>query len=312
MNTSVTSSSPIVHAKPVDFFRELRAPFFTASLVPVALGIAMAYRLSGVVDIPLALITFLGVVAIHAGANTANDYFDHRSGNDEANTRYLRPFTGGSRLIQQGKLAPGHVLFLSMLCFLIGGISGLYLAWRIGWPVLVLSAAGMIGGYAYTAPPLKLGYRGWGELLIAITFGMLPTVGAYYVQARSLALPVFIAALPITFLITAILYVNQFPDYEADKAVAKRNWVVRLGPKPARLPYIALMLLWAPALILAVIRDIIPSSTLISLIMLIPCAIAIRILWNHSDNVQRLAPASALTALSHLGVGLLMTLALCL
>jgi 1,4-dihydroxy-2-naphthoate octaprenyltransferase len=299
-----------VHAKPIDFVRELRAPFFTGSLVPVTFGIALAYHYYGTVNIPLAIVTLIGVLAIHAGANVANDYFDHLSGNDETNTRFIRPFTGGSRLIQQGKLSPTQVLAFSIVCFLIGGISALYLTYIVGWPILALASIGIAGGYAYTAPPPKLVYRGWGELTIAILFGILPTLGAYYVQTRTFESSVLIAALPITLLITAILFVNQFPDYLADKAVAKRNWVVRLGPRLARLPYAAMMLLWVPILILAVSRNIIPPASLMALIMLLPASVAIRIIWTHCETEHRLAPASALTAISHLGVGLLMTIAL--
>lgn len=291
-------------------FRELRAPFFTASLVPAALGIALAHWRTGTVDLPLAWLTMLGVLAIHAGANTANDYFDHRSGNDEVNTRYIRPFTGGSRLIQEGLLAPREVLVLSLACFLAGMVVAAFIVWRTGWPVILPAALGALCGYAYTAPPLKLGYRGWGEPAIALAFGLLPVAGAYYVQTRNLDASVLLAALPVTLLVTAILFVNQFPDYLADKLVDKRHWVVRLGPRAARLPYAMLMLGWAPALAAGVITGALPPASLFALLALLPCAIALVIVWRHFDDESRLAPASLLTVLSHLLVGLVTVTAL--
>lgn len=290
--------------------RELRAPFFTASLVPAALGIALAHWRTGTVDPTLAWLTVAGVLAIHAGANTANDYFDHQSGNDEVNTRYIRPFTGGSRLIQEGLLAPKEVLVLSLACFLAGLVAAAFVVWRAGWPVLLPAALGALCGYAYTAPPLKLGYRGWGEPAIALAFGLLPVAGAYYVQTRNLDASVLLAALPVTLLVTAILFVNQFPDHLADKLVDKRHWVVRLGPRAARLPYAMLMLGWAPILAAAVAAGALPTASLFALLTLLPCTIALVIVWRNYDNEPRLAPASALTVLSHLLVGVVMVLAL--
>ncbi len=297
-------------AKAWILLRELRAPFFTASLVPAAFGIALARWRTGAVDPVLAWLTLLGVLAVHAGANTANDYFDHRSGNDEVNTRYLRPFTGGSRLIQEGLLAPREVLALSLACFLAGGVAAAIIVWIVGWPVLIPAALGIFGGYAYTAPPLKLGYRGWGEPTIALAFGLLPVAGAYYVQTRALDAAVLLAALPLALLVTAILFVNRFPDYLADKLVDKRHWVVRLGPRAARLPYAILMTAWAPALVAGVFVQAIPPASLLALLALFPCAAAIGIVWRHCENEPRLAPASLLTAVSHLLAGLLMILAL--
>jgi 1,4-dihydroxy-2-naphthoate octaprenyltransferase len=284
--------------------QELRAPFFTASAVPVLLGAALAYWHTTHLDWPLFLLTLAGVVLFHAGANTANDYYDHLSGNDAANTRFIRPFSGGSRLIQTGLLAPGMVLALSLSCFAAGGLIGLYLAWRAGGLVLVLGAIGGLAGFFYTAPPLKLGYRGWGELVVAITFGVMPVAGAYYVQTSTLPPRVLAASLPIALLVTAILFINQFPDYEADRAVAKRNWVVRLGPTRARPIYAVLMMLWPLLIAAGVGWRVLPWTTLFALVGILPALAAIRIVWRYAEDPVRMVRANALTILIHLGVGL--------
>lgn len=286
--------------------QELRAPFFTASAVPVLLGAALSYWHTTHLDWPLFLLTLVGVVLFHAGANTANDYYDHLSGNDAANTRFVRPFTGGSRFIQNGLLAPFHVLALSLCCFAAGGLVGLYLAWRAGWVVLLLGVIGGLAGFGYTAPPLKLGYRGWGELVVAITFGVLPVAGTYYVQTSTLPPGILAASLPIALLVTAILFVNQFPDYEADRVVGKRNWVVRLGPMGARPLYAALMLLWPLALAVDIGLRLLPFPTAWAFLGIVPGLIAIRIVWQHADEPSRVVRAGALTIILHLGVGLLM------
>ena len=288
------------------FLQELRAPFFTASIVPVALGAALAHWQTGHFDGSLFFFTLVGVVLIHAGGNTANDYYDHRSGNDAANTRFVRPFTGGTRLIQKGLLTPAQVLGLSLGCFSLGGAIGLWLALRAGWVVAVLGAAGIAGGFCYTAPPLKLGYRGWGELVVGVVFGVLPVMGAYYVQTRTLSPGIVLASLPVAVLVTAILFVNQFPDYEADRAVGKRNWVVRLGPSAARPAYTLLMLLWPLLIVTAVLCHALPPVALWALIGLIPSGLAMAIVWRHCAAPARMATANGLTIAIHLGVGLLL------
>jgi 1,4-dihydroxy-2-naphthoate octaprenyltransferase len=253
----------------------------------------------------LFFLTLAGVTFLHAGANTANDYYDHLSGNDAANTRFVRPFSGGSRLIQKGLLPPFHVLALSLGCLAAGGLIGLYLAWRVGGLVLALGAIGGLAGFFYTAPPFKLGYRGWGELVIALAFGVLPVAGTYYVQTSTLPPRVLAASVPVALLVTAILFVNQFPDYEADRAVGKRNWVVRLGPAGARPLFAALMLLWPLALAVDIGLHLLPFPTAWAFLGIVPGLIATRIVWKHADEPSRVVRAGALTIALHLGVGLL-------
>ncbi len=291
--------------QPKLLIQELRAPFFTASAVPVLLGAALAYARTGHLDGLLFWLTLAGVMLLHAGANTANDYFDHLSGNDAANTRFIRPFSGGSRLIQKGLLPPFHVLALSLSCLAAGSLIGLYLAWRAGGLVLALGTIGGLAGFFYTAPPFKLGYRGWGELVIGLTFGLLPVAGTYYVQTSTLPPGILAASVPVALLVTAILFVNQFPDYEADRAVGKWNWVVRLGPAGARPLYAVLMLLWPLALAVDIGLRLLPLSTAWAFIGLVPGLIAIRIVWQHADEPARVVRAGALTIVIHLGVGLM-------
>ena len=95
--------------------RELRAEFLTASVIPVLLAGAVVHFETALFDWPLFLLTLFGAAFLHIGTNVINDYFDHLSGNDPVNIRYIRPFTGGSRLIQDKLLTPKAVLTTSLL-----------------------------------------------------------------------------------------------------------------------------------------------------------------------------------------------------
>lgn len=290
--------------------QELRAPFFSASIVPVLVGSACAYYHTGQWHWPLFWLTLLGVVCLHAGANVANDYFDHLSGNDAANGDFVRPFTGGSRMIQNNLLTPREVLCLALGCFAAGGAAGLYLFLTVGPPVLWLGLLGMAGGFFYSAPPINLSARGLGEPVIALLFGVLPTLGAYYVQTRHFSCDALILSLSVAMLIFLVLFINQFQDYRADAAVGKRTWVVRLGRRRAALLYTVLMVLW-PVPILAGVGTGRWSAWL--LLALAPGLIAfwtVPRVWRCYDQPRALVPANALTIALHASVGIIMVLVL--
>lgn len=291
------------------WYEELRAPFFTASLVPVLLGTAIAWAKLEVFNAELFLITLLGVLLLHAGTNMANDYFDHRSGNDAINREYVRPFTGGSRMIQKGLVAPRHVLAASLLCFALGSAVGLYLYFTTnGELILALLAVGAASGFFYTAPPLLLANRGLGEFAVALNFGVLVTLGSYYVQTLSPSLEALAASIPVALLITAVLYVNQFPDYAADKAVGKNHLVVRLGRERAVQGYALLSGSAYAFLILSVALGVLTLHALLALAALPYTYNAYATLKKHFATPMLLAPACASTVKAHLYAGVLLSL----
>ena len=227
------------------WLRALRAPFFTATLVPVALGGAVAawqFNIAGLASAwhwPTFWLVMLGAIAAHAGTNLANDYGDHTSRNDERN-KTPSPFSGGSRVIQVGLLAPWQVLAAAMLCFLIAILVGLRLnaalagAAFANTPLLWVGIAGCLLGTAYTLGPYRLSYRGLGEVAVALGFGPIMVLGAHYVMVTNAGMiwdwrTPLIASIPIALLVMAIVWINQFQDAPADAASGKHNWVVRLS-----------------------------------------------------------------------------------
>jgi 1,4-dihydroxy-2-naphthoate octaprenyltransferase len=288
----------------------MRAPFFTASAIPVLVGTALAWNMTGRFDWFKFLLVLIGVPLFNAGTNCANDYYDHRTGNDELNVNPT-PFSGGSRVIQTGVVPPRQMLFASFFFFGLGSIIGLYLnAVTPGNLILYLGIFGLITGFFYTAAPVLIGYRGIGELVVGLDLGTLAIIGAYYVQAHSLNWSVFWISLPIGFLVAAILYINQFPDYDADKAVNKKHLVVRLGKKKAVYGYY--LLIAGTYLVIAgsAIFKMVTPFVLISFLTLPLSWGAVRILKSHYDKFTELIPAQAKTIQTHLFVGLLLSLGL--
>jgi len=292
------------------WIKAIRAPFFTASAIPVLVGTALAWNLTGKFSLYKFFLVLAGVPLFNAGTNLANDYYDHKTGNDDINTT-LTPFSGGSRVIQNGVVPPKHMLIGSFLFFGLGSIIGLYLnAVTPGNIVLYLGIFGILSGFFYTATPVLIGYRGIGELVVGLNLGTLTIIGAYYVQAHSLSWSAFWISLPIGFLVAAILYINQFPDYEADKAVGKRHLVVILGKRKAVYGYY--FLISATYLVIAgsVIFRMVTPFALVSFLTL-PLAVgAVKTLKSNYDKFAELIPAQAKTIQTHLFTGLLLSFGL--
>jgi len=285
-----------------------RAPFFTATVVPICLGAAVAWAATGTFHVGYFVLTLLGALCLHAGTNMTNDYFDHTWGSDEINTEFANPFTGGSRLIQMGLVRPEVYLREGLLFFAAGSLIGVILWLTRGPLVLWLGLIGLFSGYFYTAPPLRLAGTGLGELLIGLNFGPLMVLGSYYTLTQTISWEPVLASLPVGLLIALVVWINQFQDMRADAAVGKRHLVVRLGRKRAATVYGLLLALVYLSLVAAVFLG---DATPFSLLGLLTAPLAVRacqVARTHYDHPRELVPANAATIQIHLLTGGLLTL----
>lgn len=286
----------------------VRAPFFTGIAIPIIFGATLAYYETGAFDWPLFIVALLGGIFAHAAANLSNDYFDHKTTDDDINENFT-PFSGGSRVIQDKILSPGAVLSGAFVCWALALTAGIYLFMVTpGYWVLILAGAGFIGGFFYTAPKIAFSYNRFGELAILVSFGVLPVMGAYYVQTGYLSWSSLITSIPIGFLITAILYINQYPDYDADKAAGKNHLVVVFGKKKAMTGYYFLIFGSYMVVVLAVVFSYLTPYALLSLAT-VPIAIkTVRTFAREYEKVKELIPAMVGTIQIHLLTGLLMSI----
>lgn len=284
----------------------LRAPFLTAVIVPTLVGAALA-RQEGALHAGYLAVTLLGIVCVNAGLNMSNDYFDHLSGND-TNNPHLTPFSGGSRVIQDGVLSPRLVLAGSIAFYVAGVAIGLYLAWARGWALLWIGLLGVFFAFFHNAPPFKLYYLapGVGELAAGIGCGPLVVLGSYYVQTQRLGVEALWASIPMGLLVAAILYINEFPDDAADRAAGKKTLVVTLGRRRAVWGYAVLVVATYLAIVLGVGVRVLPYALLLALLPLPLAYWAIRGAFRDYADVQELIPTNALTIQLHLVTGLLM------
>ena len=217
------------HSKAVILLLATRPKFLVASVAPVLVGSAAGFAVAGTFQPILFLLALLAIMALHAGANVANDYFDHVSGNDWVN-KNPTPFSGGRRFIQQGILSPKATLLTALACLATGSAIGLVIVLLTrSIFILALGLVGLLGGYFYTARPVQLGYKCIGECVIALLFGLLPVYGSYFLQTRAIDPVALLPAMVVSILIFLVILVNEFPDSIADAAVNKRTLIVRFG-----------------------------------------------------------------------------------
>jgi 1,4-dihydroxy-2-naphthoate polyprenyltransferase len=193
-----------------------------AAVAPVLVGTALA----GFANVfhPLRLIAaLLGAIFIQVGTNLSNDYSDARRGADTEDR------LGPVRVTAGGLVPPRQVLVATYVSFALAVLAGIYLIVVAGWQLLLVGAASILAGVAYTGGPRPYGYEGLGEVFVFLFFGIVAVAGSFFVQTRHLNWEAFALAVPVGLLAAAILVVNNFRDVDTDGRAGKRTLAVRLG-----------------------------------------------------------------------------------
>jgi 1,4-dihydroxy-2-naphthoate polyprenyltransferase len=208
-----------------------RAWTLAMPFMSVSVGTAAALR-NGFFSPWTYIAAALGAVALQAGANMVNDYYDYVNGTDSADWNAPESF-GPGLVIQRGLLRPVQVWWGGIVALVFGSIIGLLLVAVCGWPVLVLGLVGVAGAYFYTGAPLQLAYHGLGDLMVFSLMGPGYVLGAYYVQALAFSPTALVASLPMGFLCSGVLQANNLRDIDNDRAHGKHTLAVLIGRKAA-------------------------------------------------------------------------------
>lgn len=216
-----------------------------AAVGPVLVGTALAFADGKFAFRPM-LAALVGALLLQIGSNFANDYFDFFKGVD------THERMGPTRVTATGLLTPQQVRWGMVVVFGLAALDGIFLILVGGWPILLLGAAAILAALAYTGGPLPYGYYGLGEFFVFLFFGFAAVVGTYYVQTLTVTAQVWLAAVPVGALITAVLVVNNYRDRATDAQAHKRTLAVLLGERGARIEFFALIALaYAAAAVLA-------------------------------------------------------------
>ena len=228
------SATPAPQPKFVSWFWATRPFSLTASITPVLVGSALAATV-GAIDWLLYWLALTGSIAIQIGTNLTDEYSDHRKSGGVG--KFLAPH----KVIQRGLLSERAVGFGMAAAFGYGIAAGLVIVAHVGWPILAVGLASVAAAYLYAGGPKPLGTLGLGEPVVFVFMGPLMVMASYYVQREALTWASFYVSLPVAFIVTAILHVNNLRDISEDLEAGKRSIAAAIGVTPSRWLYAAFL-----------------------------------------------------------------------
>ena len=266
-----------------------------AAVAPVLVGTSLASEIK-LINAALALVVAL---ALQIAVNFANDYSDGIRGTDTNRV-------GPTRLVASELATPASVKIASILSFLVAAIAGTLLSFNTSLWLIAVGAVSILAAWGYTGGKRPYGYLGFGELSVFIFFGLVATVGSYYVQVEQISWNAVLLAIPMGCLSCSILVINNLRDLPQDALVNKRTLAVRLGDKKTRIFYALLLIL---AQITAALAGAINYKLLLTLIWIPLTYNALMQVLKGADSKELI---SVLGKTSKLQLLLAVTLAVCL
>jgi 1,4-dihydroxy-2-naphthoate polyprenyltransferase len=281
------------------WIQAFRLHYVPASIFPALLGSVIAWSAFREFNLLYFVMVIIGVTVHHIGLNMIDDVFDYLHAVDRSHGKEKNPYTGGSGVLTGGLLPADYVLAASIVCYLIGIAIAICLTILVGWPVLLFAAIGVFCSVFYTMPPIRYGYRGFGELSLLINFGPVICLGAFYVQTRSIAWEPFIISLVPGCLMWSMIVINEIPDYDEDREAGKLNLVARLGKRAGVILYVAGLVCAYAIVFLSASIGVTTFGVFLGLLTLPVAYDSFRILnKNYMDKIK-MAPANLATIKVH-------------
>ena len=209
------------------WLRIIRIRFLLASVIAVSNGLAITYWKYSTIDPVYAILTYVGVVFLHASVDLLNDYWDYKRGIDIATKR--TKFSGGTGVLPENLLKPRTVYIAGLVFLILGASIGTYFIAIRGVTIAIILGFAVIAIYFYSTTIVNAGL---GELFVAIKGAMI-VLGSLYVQNATLEPAAMYGGAIVGLLSATVLFINSFPDYEADKSKGRRTLVIILGRKVA-------------------------------------------------------------------------------
>jgi 1,4-dihydroxy-2-naphthoate octaprenyltransferase len=266
------------------WLRAVRIRFLLASIISVCLGLAINGWQNKTIDVGFAALTFVGVAALHASVDLLNDYWDYKRQIDTDTNR--TKFSGGTGVLPEGLLKPQQVYRAGMLMLIIGSAVGAFFIFERGITIAVILGFAIVSIYFYST---RIVDSGLGEVFVAVKGAMI-VLGTCFVQSSHITLEPVIAGIVSGVLSSTVLFVNSFPDFDADKKHGRKTLVILLGKqKAASVVWIFPLIIYG-TIVSSILVGIFPVVTIITL-GTIPLAIRSGVTLKKKYNeVQELVP----------------------
>ena len=284
------------------WFRVIRVKFLLASVIAVCLGLAINWWQNQTIDLVYAGLTFVGVIALHASVDLLNDYWDFKRGIDTKTKR--TKFSGGTGVLPEGLLQPNEVYRAGLIFLIIGSSVGGYFIFEKGITIAVILAFAIISIYFYST---KIVNSGLGEIFVAIKGSMI-VLGTFFVQTSHITMEPILGGIVVGILSSLVLFVNSFPDFDADKAGGRKTLVIMLGKKKASNAVWIFPIIVYGIIVSGIVLHILPILSLITLFT-IPLLIksGLRLKQNF-DDIDKIVPTMGLFVSYSRITGLLLVL----
>jgi 1,4-dihydroxy-2-naphthoate octaprenyltransferase len=272
-----------------------RFHFIPLTVILVSLGTAIA-AYEGFFDLGYFALAMIGSILVHITVNVINDYYDYVDGIDLSTPR--TPFSGGSGVLTRGLLKPRQAFWVATVSLLMAMVIGIYFVLERGWFLFPLLLVAGFSAYFYNVCLSKW----WvGELFAGLNFGPMMVLGSYYVQTGRYSWEAFFASLAPGVLTANLLFLNEFPDREADERGGRRHLVIALGREGARFLYVALIIVAYLLIVIGVVTGMMPWVTLIGLGTVMFGWKAAKGALKDYNDVNRLVPALGANVMTILG-----------
>ena len=266
------------------WLRAIRIRFLLASVISVCIGLAINGWQNKTIDLGFAALTFVGVAALHASVDLLNDYWDYKRQIDTETNR--TKFSGGTGVLPEGLLTPNQVYRAGMVMLIIGSTIGAFFIFERGVTIAVILGFAIVSIYFYST---RIVDSGLGEVFVAIK-GTMIVLGTYFVQSSHITIEPIIAGIVSGILSSAVLFVNSFPDFEADRKHGRKTLVIILGKQNAASAVWIFPILTYVIIFASVLTGIFPIISLITFATL-PIAVRFGILLKRNfQSVDRLVP----------------------
>ena len=270
------------------WLRAIRIRFLLASVIAVSNGLGIAYWKYATIDPVYAILTYIGVIFLHASVDLLNDYWDYKRGIDAATTR--TKFSGGTGVLPENLLTPRAIYVAGIVFLILGASIGAYFVAIRGITIAVILGFAVVAIYFYSTSIVNAGL---GELFVAIKGAMI-VLGTFYVQYPAIEPAALYVGSIVGILSATVLFVNSFPDYEADKSKGRRTLVIMLGKKTSSAVYAIFIIVTYAMIAAGILLGFTKVYSLISFSS-IPFGIkSILLLRKDPESIERLVPVMAM------------------
>lgn len=301
-----------VHFEKIKSWFSLSRPaFHTVGILPFILGTILAYKINLVFDPAVFALGVSAVILIMLSTYHMGEYFDYRE--DEISQRlYKSRFAGGSGVVPAKTVKRSVALWTGLISFIIAGIIGLTLQFilKTGPYTLLLGCLGAFPGFFYSTQPVRLVQKGVGEIFIGFCYGWLPVASAYYIQTGFVHSVIHWITVPIGLTIFNVIFLNEYPDYEADKATGKKNLLYRLGKRKGKVLFFVFSLLASTAVFSSPVFGVPFKAVYLYLpVAIVSLFIAVMMLRDQYENRKTMELLCGLNIAVNLGTSLVYILA---